>query len=78
MFLVVGTFLLAAGIVLIINQIIFRRLPKPIGYTVIFITAGLLIITGTVHGIWLGLTFLIFGYIWLKYFVKNRVRTGGN
>lgn len=78
MFLVVGTFLLAAGIVLIINQIIFRRLPKPIGFTVIYLTAGLLIFTGTVHGIWLGLTILIIGYIWLKYFVKERVRKGGN
>ncbi|MFZ2323284.1 MAG: hypothetical protein WAV89_06270 [Ignavibacteriaceae bacterium] len=78
MFLVVGTLLLPAGIVLIINQIIFRRLPKPFGYTVIYLTAGLLIFTGTVHGIWLGITILIIGYIWLKYFVKNKVRTGGN
>jgi hypothetical protein len=73
MFLVIGTFLLALGLVMVFNQIVFKKLPKPFGYIVLSLTAGLLILTRTVHGIWLGLTILIIGFIWLKYFVKKRI-----
>jgi len=73
MFLVIGTILLAAGLVMVFNQIIFKKLPKPIGYIVLFLTTGLLLFTRTVHGIWLGLAILIIGFIWLKYFVKRSI-----
>jgi len=73
MFLVVGTFLLALGLVMVFNQIIFKKLPKPVGYIVLFLVSGLLFFTRTVHGIWLGLTILIIGFIWLKYFVKKKI-----
>lgn len=72
MFLVIGTFLLAAGLVMVFNQIIFKKMPKPAGYIVLFLTAGLLFLTKTVHGIWLGLTIIIIGFIWLKYFVNKK------
>ncbi len=73
MFLVIGTFLLALGLVMVFNQIIFKKLPKPVGYIVLFLVSGLLFFTRTVHGIWLGLTILIIGFIWLKYFVKKKI-----
>jgi hypothetical protein len=74
MFLIIGTFLLSAGLVMVFNQVIFKRLPKTIGYIVIFLTSGLLFFTRTVHGIWLGLTILVIGFIWLKYFVKKKIK----
>jgi hypothetical protein len=72
MFLVIGAFLLAAGLVMVFNQIVFKKLPKLFGYIVLFLTVGLLLFTRTVHGIWLGLTLLIIGVIWLKYFVEKK------
>ncbi|PJA99285.1 MAG: hypothetical protein CO128_04045 [Ignavibacteriales bacterium CG_4_9_14_3_um_filter_30_11] len=74
MFLVIGTFLLSAGLVMVFKQIIFKRMPKPVGYFVLFITAGILFLTRTVHGIWLGLTILVIVFIWLKYFVKRKIK----
>jgi len=68
MFLLVGTFLLAAGLIMVFNIIVFKKLPKVFGYALVFITAGLLLSTKTVHGIWLGFTILIAGVLWLKYF----------
>lgn len=73
MFLIIGTFLLAAGLVIVFHNIFFKNLPKSVGYIILFVTTGLLFFTGTVHGIWLGLTILVFGFIWLKYFVKKKV-----
>lgn len=78
MFLIVGTFLLAIGFVIVFHNIIFKRMPKAIGYIAVFLTAGLLFFTRTVHGIWLGFTILVFGYVWLKYFVKRKVRVTDN
>ncbi len=37
MFLVIGTLLLSAGIVLVFNQVIFKRIPKVISYIVLII-----------------------------------------
>lgn len=74
MFLVVGTFLLAIGFIIVFHNIIFKKLPKVIGYIAVFFISGLLFFTKTVHGIWLGFTILIFGFIWLKYFVKKSVK----
>ena len=71
MFLIVGAFLLAVGLIIVFHNVIFKKMPKTIGYIVLFITTGLLFFTRTVHGIWLGLTILIVGFIWLKYFVRK-------
>lgn len=74
MFLLLGTFLLALGLIIILNVMLFNKIPKIISYSIIYITSGLLFLTVTVHGIWLGLTILILGTLWIKYFVKlNRV-----
>lgn len=67
MFLVIGTFLLAAGLVMVFNQVVFKKLPKSIGYIILFLTAGLLLFTRTLYGIWSWLTILVIGFIWLKY-----------
>lgn len=71
MFLVVGTLLLAVGLIIVFQLTLFHRLPKAFSYAVIFITAGLLLFTKTVHGIWLGLSIVILGVLWIKFFLKN-------
>lgn len=71
MFLIVGTIFLAVGLITVFQLTLFNRLPKSFSYAIIFIVAGLLIFTKTVHGIWLALTIIIIGVLWLKFFVKN-------
>ncbi|HQF42667.1 MAG TPA: hypothetical protein PK073_07110 [Ignavibacteriaceae bacterium] len=78
MFLVIGTFLLALGLITVFHNIFFKRLPKTISYILLFIITSLLFFTKTVHGIWLGLTILIFGFLWVKFFVKRKVAVKNN
>lgn len=72
MFLLLGTFLLGLGLIIVFNIIIFKKLPTVFGYAIVFITTGFLFFTKTVHGIWLGLTILILGVLWLKFFVSKK------
>jgi len=74
MFLLLGTFLLGLGLIIVFNIIVFKKLPPVFGYAIIFLTAGFLFFTKTVHGIWLGLTILILGVLWLKFIESKKVR----
>lgn len=73
MFLLLGTFLLGLGLIIVFNIFVFKKLPPVFGYATVFLTAGILFFTKTVHGIWLGLTILILGVLWLKFFGSKKV-----
>jgi hypothetical protein len=66
MFLLVGTFFLAAGIIYIFYIYLYKHLPKILSYIITFAVSMVLIFTATVHGIWLGLTILIVGFILIR------------
>lgn len=65
MFLVTGVLALSIGIIAVLHIYIFRRLPGLLS-KIIDISIGIAsIFTLTVHGIWLGLTIIILGLLWL-------------
>ncbi len=66
MFLFIGTLFLAAGLIWVLNSFIYKKLPKNISYIITLVIGIGFLITGTVHGIWLGLTIIIIGLLWLR------------
>lgn len=72
MFLFVGTFLLSLSLIAVLHIYIFKKVHPIISKIIIaFIGIGS-IFTLTVHGIWLGLTILILGFLWLKNYQPKR------
>lgn len=71
MVLLIGVILLAIGIVYMIHRLITVRFGVVVSRIVLFIVSFSLILSATVHGIWLGLSVLIIGYLWLEYYGKK-------
>lgn len=75
MILLLGTFFLSIGILYVLHTLLFSKIPRLVSYLILITVVFGMLATLTVHGIWLGLTTLIFGVIWLKYFYKRRSST---
>jgi len=71
MFLLLGTFFLAVGVIYVLHTLLFKKLPKSLSYFILYVVVFGMIATLTVHGIWLGLTTFILGVLWLRYFYFN-------
>ncbi|MBS3945869.1 MAG: hypothetical protein KGZ42_10250 [Melioribacter sp.] len=71
MILLLGTLFLSLGIIYVLHSLIFSKIPKSLSYFILFTVVIGMFATLTVHGIWLGLTILIFGVVWLKNFYKR-------
>ncbi len=71
MILLLGTLFLSVGLIYVLHTIFFKKMPKIISYTILFLIVFGMLLTFTVHGIWLALTTLILGNIWIKHFAKK-------
>lgn len=74
MFLIVGTFILSVGIVVLLHRMITVRFGIIVSRLVLLLIVISLLFTGTVHGIWLALTVMIVGYLWLEYY-SNKLKS---
>lgn len=72
MFLLIGSFLMAIGLLLVLHLLIFTKAHKIIDYIIVIIIGMALIISLSVHGVWLGMMIIIIGILWIKFFKKNK------
>jgi len=66
MFLIIGSILLAGLLIFVLEIYVFKKIPIWLSKVIVIVVSVSLILTATVHGIWLGISFLTIGLIYIK------------
>ncbi len=75
MFLFVGVFFISVVMIVLLQIYLFPKAPLWVSKIVVVVLSLAIIGTLTVHGMWLGISFMTLGLIWLKISGKSEVET---
>ncbi len=75
MYLYIGVLFLAVFMIVLLQIYLFPKAPLWVSKIVIVVLSLAIIGTLTVHGIWLGISFMTLGLIWLKISGKSKIET---